>query len=101
MSLIADTLGAPIRTQLQLDQRWTGDHSILVLRHTYTSGGVKYEGDWAGGSGIVGIQHVINTVKYFGWLQLEFDKTTEVVILVDYAYDSIPGQSIVAGQKSR
>ncbi|RIA08878.1 hypothetical protein OE09_0702 [Flavobacteriaceae bacterium MAR_2010_72] len=72
----------------------------MVIRNTFTNGGISYEGDWADSKQIVGIQNKINGLVYFGWLRIEFDKLTEIVTLVDYAYNTIASQPIIAGAKS-
>jgi len=50
---------------------------------------------------MVGIHHWREGQVHYGWLRLEFDRKTEVVTLIEYAYDSTPLLPIRAGQKSQ
>ena len=95
--LIAETPGSIINAGLGDNQRWTGDFGTLVIRKTSTDGEVSYEGSWIDSSQIVGVQHIVNGSNTYGWLRIKFDKSTEVLTLVDYAYDSIASQPILAG----
>ncbi len=95
--LIAENFNSTIDDQLEPNQQWTGNHGALIIRNTSTLGNVSYEGSWAAQKQIVGIQNHVHGSIHFGWLQLTFDKETEIVTLIDYAYDSIAGQSIKAG----
>lgn len=97
--LTSEISGAIIRENLETDQMWTSNHSALVIRHTAFSGDITYEGNWSNGPQIVGIQHVVDGQTHFAWLRLEFDKETEVVTLIDYAYEASPNRPIKAGQK--
>lgn len=98
--LVADSVGTIIEENVGSGQRWTSDHSTLVIRHTSINGGITFEGNWSNGSRIVGIQHIVDSQIYFGWLQLEFNKVTEVVTLIDFAYETLPNRPIKAGEKS-
>ncbi|MFC4723525.1 hypothetical protein ACFO5O_14410 [Geojedonia litorea] len=98
--LIAELEGERIDFNLNSNQRWTSDHSALVIRNTLNNGETSYEGNWANSKQIVGIQNRINEAVYFGWLRIEFDKQTEIVTLIDYAYNHIKNESIFAGAKS-
>lgn len=95
--LIAEPSGATIDSNLTADQLWTVDHSTLVIRNTFTNGGITYEGHWADTTQIVGIQNIIAGAGFYGWLRIRFDKSTEIVTLIDFAYNTIPGQGIQAG----
>jgi hypothetical protein len=98
--LIAEPAGSTIDFDVEASQRWTGEFGALAIRNTFTNGQISYEGNWADSKQIVGIQNKVNGSTYFGWLRIEFDKTTEIVTLVDYAYDSIASQPIIAGAES-
>lgn len=96
--LVAETPLATINNQLNANERWTADHSTLVIRHTANNGAVSYEGSWSEGtSQLVGIQFVSEGKSHFGWLRLQFDKTEEEMTLVDYAFEKTSGTSILAG----
>lgn len=89
-----------IDVNLKPGQRWTSDFGALVIRNTFTNGAVSYEGQWSDGSQIVGIQHIKDGLRYFGWLRIYFNKNTEIVTLADFAYESLSDQPIKAGKKS-
>jgi len=96
--LISELPNATINEELKPNERWTDDFGSLVVRNTNTDDSVWYEGSWKdNGSNIVAIQFVKDNKRYFGWLRLKFDKSTEVVTLVDYAYEKTPDKFIVAG----
>jgi len=95
--LVAKPIGSVVDYGLEENQRWISDHGALVIRNSYTDGEIIYEGNWSNSAQIVGIQHYINGVIYFGWLRLEFNKDIEVLTLIDFAYNSIPNQPIIAG----
>jgi len=98
--LVAETPGGKIDLNVGQNQQWTSDFGALTIRNTFTNGEVSYEGNWVDSAKIVGIQHRINQAIYFGWLRIKFDKMTEIVTLIDYAYDSVETQPILAGAKS-
>lgn len=98
--LVAEFQGSTIDFNVEPNQQWTTEFGALVMRNTFTNGNVSYEGNWADSEQIVGIQNKIGQSVYFGWLKIKFDKTTEIVTLIDYAYNSIAGQPIIAGDKS-
>ncbi|QSE95911.1 hypothetical protein [Fulvivirga lutea] len=98
--LVAENSGEIIDFEVKQNQQWTSDFGALAIRNTYTNGEISYEGNWADSVQIVGIQHKINETTHFGWLRIKFDKVTEIVTLIDYAYDSIVNQPILAGANS-
>lgn len=98
--LVAEIQGATIDLKVGQNQQWTPDFGALAIRNTFSNGQVSYEGNWADSEQIVGIQNKINQSVYFGWLRIKFDKITEMITLIDYAYDSIAGKPILAGVKS-
>ncbi|UXP31468.1 hypothetical protein N6H18_14035 [Reichenbachiella agarivorans] len=98
--LVAEIQGATIDLNVGQNKQWTPDFGALVIRNTSSNGQVSYEGNWADSEQIVGIQNKINQKIYFGWLRIKFDKTTEIVTLIDYAYDSVENQHILGGAKS-
>lgn len=95
--LISEPMESPIDLNLQPGEQWTNEYGALVIRNTFTQGGITYEGNWADAAQMVGIQNNRNGNTYLGWVRIEFDKATEVVTLIDYAYDSIANQPIRAG----
>jgi len=99
--LISENPGAIIENDLPEDQYWTDHHGILVVRNTFTSGSITYEGNWTNGNRIAGIQNVVDGMAYFGWVRVSFDKDTEIITLVDYAYETIPERPVLAGSQGR
>lgn len=97
--LVSEFPGSTIDFNVELNQQWTPEFGALVIRNTYTNGSIFYEGNWADSEQIVGIQNKIENSVYFGWLRIKYDKMTEIVTLIDYAYNLIPNQPIIAGAK--
>lgn len=95
--LIAETPGTVINNDLNEDQYWTDHHGILAVRNTFANGTITYEGNWPDGSRIAGIQNVINGSAHFGWVRISFNKDTETLTLVAYAFESISDKPVIAG----
>ena len=98
--LVAETPGKTIDSGIGQNQIWTSDHNALVIRNAFSNGEVSYEGSWTDSEQMVGVQHIIGESIYFGWIRIKFDKATEIVTLIDYAFNSIPSQEIKAGATS-
>ncbi|MBP0905363.1 fibronectin type III domain-containing protein [Mariniflexile gromovii] len=98
--LVAQTEGSIIDAGLNTNERWTTDSGVLAIRNTFNNGSVSYEGAWGDGTHLVGVQHNRANSTYFGWMRIAFDKTTEVVTLIDYAYNTKANQHIRAGVTS-
>jgi len=94
---------------------WPGDKigpkrrswGAIVIEEATTSAGVRsgFSGAWAnGGKGFkdhyLGLKFLINGQLHYGWARLT---TTggwpHLAVLTGYAYETIPGKSIIAGQK--
>jgi len=95
--LISEKPGSAVSAEVEAGQRWTSDYGAFMIRNTPANSDVFYEGNWANGDQIVGIRNYSEEASHFGWLRLEFDKATESVTLIDYAYEATSGQPIVAG----
>lgn len=98
--IIAESPGSTIGYNVQPNQQWTTDFGILAIRNTFTNGTVSYEGNWVDSDQLVAIQLKINQSTHFGWLRIKFNKVTETVSLIDYAYNTTANQPIVAGAKT-
>lgn len=98
--LVAELASSTINFDVDANQQWTSEYGALVIRNTCANGDVSYEGNWANSEQIVGIQNKINESVYFGWLRIKFDKITEIATLIDYAYNSVANQPILAGAES-
>jgi hypothetical protein len=98
--LVAEAPGAEIDGAAGANERWSGDHGTLVIRHTPTTGTIWYEGDWSADSAqIVGIQLLTGGEVHYGWVRLRLDKATEEITLVDHAYVLDAGMPILAGEQ--
>lgn len=95
--IVSEVPGALIDAKLADNQIWYTDHAALVIRNTPTTGTVFYEGGWQQEDQILAIQFFTNQDVHFGWLRVNFDKTTEVLTLVDFAYNTVADQPIRAG----
>ncbi len=98
--LISEPDGSLIDETLAAGQYWTGDHSVLAIRNTFANGDITYEGNWSDGTRIAGIKNIVGESSYFGWLRVDFNKDSEIVTLIDFAYDSVSNQPIRAGGKA-
>ncbi|MEQ8926040.1 MAG: fibronectin type III domain-containing protein [Fulvivirga sp.] len=98
--IVAENPGVMIDETLLDNERWYTDHAALIIRNTPPTGAIFYEGNWAEGEQIVGIQFFEEQSMHLGWLRIGFDKTTETLTLIDFAYNSIVDQPIIAGAKS-
>ena len=54
--------------------------------------------EWNGQTAYVGIKFTIADRFHYGWMQLEVSVAGDAVTLVDYAYNTNPGEEIMAGQ---
>lgn len=98
--IIQQNPGSVIDHSVETDQRWTSDYSSLVIRNTDNNNTVSYEGNWGNSAEIVGVHIRIGDSFHYGWLRINFDKSSEIVTLVDYAWNGVPEQGIKAGSNS-
>ena len=54
--------------------------------------------EWNGQTAYVGIKFTIADRFHYGWMQLEVSAAGDAVTLIDYAYNTNPGEEIMAGQ---
>ena len=54
--------------------------------------------EWNGQTAFVGIKFTIAERFHYGWMQLEVSEAGDAVTLIDYAYNTNPGEEISAGQ---
>jgi|GEM_PF-1289640 len=55
--------------------------------------------DWAGQTAYAGIQIVISGQVHYAWLRVSLNAMGSAYTLLDYAYNTVPGEAILAGQK--
>ncbi len=55
--------------------------------------------EWNGQTAYAGIKFTIADQFHYGWMQFEVSENGDAVTLIDYAYNTNPGESIVAGQQ--
>ena len=55
--------------------------------------------EWNGQTAYAGIKFTIADQFHYGWMQFEIDENGDAVTLLDYAYNTNPGESIMAGQQ--
>jgi len=59
----------------------------------------QYNGLWVGKTDqYLGIKFKTGTNLYFGWVKLSHQAGTEELVITDYAYNTVAGQNIQAGQ---
>jgi len=98
--IIPQRPGSVIDHSREIDQQWTQEFSALVIRNTDNNGIISYEGFWVNPEEIIGVHFRVEDSIHYGWLRIKFDKATEVVTLIDYAWNSISNQEINAGAVS-
>ncbi len=54
--------------------------------------------EWNGQTAYVGIKFTIAERFHYGWMQFQVSDTGDEVVLIDYAYNTKPGEEIAAGQ---
>jgi hypothetical protein len=60
---------------------------------------IRYSGNWNGESNkYIPLQLDVNSQKYYGWVRLDVPLGAVSFTVKDYAYNSSPNQSILAGQ---
>jgi hypothetical protein len=73
--------------------------SDYTMASTYCSGTCFYQGHWLNASGrYLGLKFMINGKIHYGWARLTVHWSTQKAILTGYAYETIPGKGIIAGQ---
>ena len=55
---------------------------------------------WDGKAGYLGFKFTSHSKSYFGWAKMAFNVGGSSAKLTEYAYDTVPGQTIDAGQTS-
>ena len=55
--------------------------------------------EWNGQTAYAGIKFTIADQFHYGWMQFEVGENGDAVTLIDYAYNTNPGESIMAGQQ--
>jgi len=78
---------------------FTGASSMAYVRRT-SFGFMVYRGLWVNESGYLGFEFTDSTGLHFGWAYLSLDPHATTGVLSEFAYDTIPGQAIEAGQTS-
>jgi hypothetical protein len=80
-------------------QQWNTTYGLLAIKHTTTSG-TTYEGSWGDETEqMMALKLDLNGKTYFGWARLKYNRSQNMLTLVDYAYNRIPGLEVTAGQK--
>jgi hypothetical protein len=97
-NLISQAKGTSINQDLKANQLWSNDFAYLTIRTESQQGNKTYIGAWSDGTPqLMALQLNINGTNYFGWARLTFNRTTEVLTLVDCAWNKNANESIKAG----
>ena len=64
---------------------------LVIISPDYT--------EWNGQTAYAGIKFTIADQFHYGWMQFEVGENGDAVTLIDYAYNTNPGESIMAGQQ--
>lgn len=90
--------GLTIDQRLFGNQLWSNDFAYLTIRTENQQGVKRYTGVWSDGKmHIMALQLSINGQSHFGWARLKFDRTSEILTLVDFAYHLNPDVAVKAG----
>jgi hypothetical protein len=99
-NIIHQPFGTIINGELKSNQLWASDYAYLAIRTESPQGLKTYIGKWAEGAPqFMALQLSINGVNYFGWARLIFDRTKEILTLIDVAWNKNAGEPLIAGDK--
>jgi hypothetical protein len=76
------------------------DFAEVVCSVCQTFGGGTTRGPWGRKSGYLGFEFLSNSKTHFGWAHLKVGTNPFSAYISEFAYDTVPGQSIEAGQTS-
>lgn len=97
-NLIQQSVGTVIDQNLDANQFWSNDFAYLTIRTELPQGYKAYVGAWSDGKPkLMALQLNINGTFYFGWARLIFDRKSEVLTLVDCAWNKNAGEPLKAG----
>ena len=90
---------AALRAGALIGKGRTFSHNLYCMAQYIGADGGSL-GPWAGGvaNRFVGARFVINGKEHFGWIRLSVSKAPFVAHMTGYAYETIPGKSIIAGK---
>jgi hypothetical protein len=92
--------GNNINDDLLPSKLWSADFAFLAVRNTSMQNNITYEGAWGDGNGyFMPLRLYVKDKTFYGWAHLKFNKTTEQLILIEYAWNRNAGQELKAGQK--
>ncbi|MES2829628.1 MAG: hypothetical protein V4687_15815 [Bacteroidota bacterium] len=82
------------------DYSWTGPQvKGYIVASSKTAASDEYYGLWIGKADkYLGIKFKLNNKYHYGWVRISHTKSTDELMISDYAYNTIPEQGIAAGQ---
>jgi len=83
--------------------RWSDSNWIQTLRMYSSCDGGSSSGDWHNDEiKYLGLKIITGRQSYYGWIRLSVSVgfLGSKIVIVDYAYNSVPNQPILAGEKS-
>ncbi len=96
-------LGMSLNDTIDSDLTWIGASGLLYLESYTYHIGTYYLGN-CDGDNYIGLKLIKDGLPYYGWIHLNVSTNTTLYsahssfILRDYAYNSVSGQQILAGQ---
>lgn len=99
-SASAISSGSKIDNNVIPSRQWSNDFAYLAIRHELPDETKTYEGTWGDGSSqILPLRLDVKGTIHYGWARMSFNKTTEQLTFIEYAWNRNPGQELTAGQK--
>lgn len=94
-------IGTQVKDNLMPSKPWSSEFAYLAVRTEHSNGTKSYQGAWGDGNPqLLPLRISVNDSIYYGWARVLFNKATEELTLIDYAWNRTKGQTITAGQNS-
>ncbi|MEQ8472811.1 MAG: hypothetical protein RIC35_16585 [Marinoscillum sp.] len=79
---------------------WNINSGELLVKTRHESSETNWSGSWqANTEGYLGVSFKINGEYHYGWIKLLADIEHEEILVQEYAYNTVPGASIMTGQR--
>jgi hypothetical protein len=93
------TAGTEIGATPDAPLYWGSSTMDLITWYTYEGGVSEGVGPWAGvANGYMGVSFSVLGDTYYGWVQMTVSDEGPYAYVQDWAYNTIPGEGILAGQ---
>jgi len=90
--------GADVGPTVSSPYVWNPDDMFMVEWATLDGGEHHAGGPWAGvNNGYMGIEFTAADGTHYGWVRISASDETPTATIHDWAYETVPGQSIITG----